>query len=800
MMQDIRYSFRILKKNPVVSVVAILTIALGIGANTAIFSIVNSVLIQPLPYRHSDRLLTIHEVAQNGEDESIWITRDRYRTWHEASRSFDAIGALLPSGFNVRIGKGTQRVQGARVSEDFFSLLGVSALHGGLFPPQDFNHEPETAVLDYYFWQNNFGGDPGLIGQSITIDNRAYIVSGILPQTFDYHYHQDVWLPLYYTKEELQTPGERSLHILALLKRDSTSQQAQAELSTISKNLQKFESGGSDRKMPQLVPLQEEVAGNVRHSLLVFQVAIGFVLLIVCVNMTNLILAQSSARVKEISIRLALGAGRRRLSLQFMIETLILSIAGGALGVTIFLWTRKILLTAVSIHLPFTANDAADFQAVAFAALLSILTGLLIGTIPAFQLTKQDFMHGLNTGLRSSATRRSGMWRTALVISEIALSVVLLIGAGLMIKSFWVLQQVNPGFDPNQVLKLRIALPEIDYPDPQKRLAYYRESMERLKALPGVEAVAMINWLPLSRISNRATFTFQDQNSLTDAQEADIHVITQDYFRAMKIPVKEGRHFTDRDDVNSRGAIIVTEAFNRRYFPDRSAIGQVVNMVHNDMTFSGEIMGVVADIRNEALDVPPKPALYVLYEQMPWQNIALREFVVRANVDAAALAETAREAVWSIDRDVPVYQVQPMAGVLHRSLGVRRFNRDLISTFGLVALVLVLIGVYGLMSYSVVQRTQEIGVRMALGAREGNILSLVLKQGLKIAVAGILAGITGALGLMSMIQKLLFGVNPLDPISFAVIAFFIALTILAASYFPARKASKVSPLVALRHE
>jgi putative ABC transport system permease protein len=800
MLPDIRYAFRLLKKNPILSVVAILTIALGIGANTAIFSIVNSVLIQPLPYRDSDRLFTIHEFAPNGEDQSIWITRDRYRTWQNENQSFDGFAALHPTGFNVRIGKGTQRAQGARVSPNFLSLLGLSPLHGRLFNAQDSDREQQIAVLDYYFWQNNFGGDPALVGRSITIDNKPYLVTGILPETFDYHYHQDVWIPLHYTKEELQTQGERSLHILAHLKRNVTPQQAQAELNTISSNVQKLEPAGSDRKQPRLIPLQEDVVGNVRHSLVVFQIAVGFVLLIVCVNMTNLILAQSSAREKEIWIRLALGAGRGRLSRQFIFETLLLSIIGGILGVAIFAWTRKVLLSSASIHLPFTAAGGADLYVLAFAALISIITGLLIGMIPAIHLTRMHFRHGLNTGMRSSANRTSGMWRTALVISEVALSVILLIGAGLMIKSFWLLQRVNPGFDPNHILKLRIALPETSYSDSQKRLIYYRESIERLKALPGVESVAMINWLPLSRISNSVKLTFPGENQPLNAREAEIHVITAEYFRVMRIPLKKGRGFTEQDGVSSRGVMIVTETFIRRYFPYQHAIGKTIQLDHTGMLFSGEIVGVVADVRNEALDTPPKPAVYVLNMQQPWQNIALREFVVRTSGDAEALAETARTVVWSIDRDVPVYQVQPMTSVLHRSLGARRFNRNLISTFGLIALILVLVGVYGLMSYSVVQRTREIGVRMALGARERNILSLVLKQGFKIGAAGILVGIVGAFGLMSMIEKLLFVVSPLDAVSFAAIAVFIALTILAASYFPARRAAKISPLVALHHD
>jgi putative ABC transport system permease protein len=801
MLQDIRYAFRMLKKNPILSVVAILTIALGIGANTAIFSIVNSVLIQPLPYRDSDRLFTIHEFAPNGEDQSIWMTRDRYTAWQNESRSFEGIAALHPTGFNVLIGKGTQRAQGARVTPEFFSLLGVSALHGRLFTAEDSNRNQHLAVLDYYFWQNNFAGDPALVGQSITIDNRVYLVSGILPETFDYHYHQDVWIPLHYTKEELQTQGERSLHILALLKHDVTPQQAQAELRTISINVQKLESAGSDGKRPDLVPLQEEVVGSVRQSLLVFQIAVGFVLLIVCVNMTNLILAQSSTREKEIWVRLALGAGRARLSRQFIIETLLLSIAGGTVGVVMFMWTHKVLLSSAGIYLPFTAASATtDLHVLAFAGLVSVITGLFIGMIPATQLTRTHFGHGLNTGMRSSANRASGMWRATLVISEVALSVILLIGAGLMIKSFWLLQQVNPGFDPNHILKLRIALPQARYSDSEKRLQYYRESIERLKTLPGVESVAMINWLPLSRISNRVKLAFPDKTPSLQSKEAEIHVITPDYFRVMKIPLKEGRAFTEQDGVSSRGVMIVTESFVGRYFPDRFALGQRLDLDHNGMLFAGEIAGVVADVRNEALDTPPKPAVYVLNTQQPWQSIALREFVVRTPGDASALAETARRAVWSIDRDVPVYMVQPMTTVVHQSLGARRFNRNLISTFGFIALILVLIGVYGLMSYSVTQRTREIGVRMALGARERNILNLVLKQGFKIAAAGILVGIAGAFGLMSMIEKLLFGVSPLDTVSFAAIALFIALTILAASYFPARRAAKISPLIALHHE
>ena len=613
MLNDVRHALRIFRKNFSLSVAAILTLALGIGANTAIFAIVHSVLIQPLPYSHSERMVTIQEKSVRDGNESIWIARERYIAWKEENRLLEEVAAMNPVGFNFRIGNGTSRVQGARVSANFLSLLGISPAFGRLFTPQDEKYgSGDVAILHYGFWLDNFGSDPDVVGRNITIDNKAFMVVGILPKTFDYHYHQDIWIPLRFTKDELETRGDRGLHILALRKPQVAIQQAQAELNAISQRVQESEPGTTDKQTVSVIPLHEEVVGDVRLALIIFQIAVGFVLMIVCVNMTNLLLAQSAKRNTEIAIRLALGASRSRLIQQFFIESLLLALFGCVLGLSVALWTRHLLLSSASNYLPFTASNDLNFGVFVFAIVISSITGVLVGLGPVLQFLKSNFNEILRSGDRSSQGRSHTKLRTVLVISEVSLSVILLIGAGLMIKSLLRLQEINPGFDATNVLKLRIALPEAEYPDEEKRVAYYHEAMDRLKALPGVTSVALINWLPLSRISMSVSIDIGNSTFAGQDFEADCHVITPDYFSAMKIPLKQGRAFSESDKRSSAGMVIVTERLRRQYFNHQNPIGQHIKINHNGALFKGEIIGVVGDVRNEALDKNPKPAIYVL--------------------------------------------------------------------------------------------------------------------------------------------------------------------------------------------
>jgi putative ABC transport system permease protein len=792
MLYELRFASRILRKNPSLSIVIVLLLGLGIGANTAIFSVVNSVLLRPLPYRTAERLMAIHQ-TQNAE-EMKWIAQEYFIEWQRTSTQLEQMAALSPEGFNVRIGEGTYRVQGARVTTNFFSMLGVSPRFGRLFIEADARHENEpVAILDHAFWQNNFGSDPNIIGQPITIDSTSYTVAGILPAGFDYHYHQDVWIPLRFTKEELQSRSERSLHVVGLLKSDAGLQQAQTELNTIASQIPEFD---SQLENVRLVPLQELLAGEVRPTLLIFQAGVGFVLLIVFVNVANLLLAHAANRQREVAVRLALGAGRSGLLKQFFMEALVLSLTGGFLGVAILLFTHKMLLVAASNYLPFTASLASlDFHVLAFAGVLSVLTALFLSLVPALQIPKNDLPEVLRAGRSVTGHSR---WQTFLVIAEVALSVILLAGTGLMIRSFWQLQAVNPGFDSNPVLKLRIALPEIRYPDEQKQMEYYREGLERLKGLPGVQSVAMINWLPLSGITLRVNFDPSD--GAGSKHEIHCHVITPDYFRTMSIPLQSGRSFSEQDDSGAPAVAIVTQTFVRRFLPNRDPIGETIRVNHRGVPVFANVIGLVDDVRNEAIDLPPQPAIYVSHRQAPWRTVPLREFVIKTASDPAMLAESAQSKLWSIDSEVPIYRVEPMSTALNRSLGVRRFNKNVISIFGTVALLLVIIGIYGLIAYSVSRRTREIGVRMALGARHSDVLTMILRQGIRIAIAGICIGVATALALTGGMSKLLFGVSPSDPITFAAISALIILVSCAAAYIPARRATKINPLIALRYE
>ena len=801
MLNDIRHALRIFRKNLALSIAAILTLALGIGANTSIFAIINSVLIQPLPYSLSERMVTIQENSVRGGNQSLWIAREQYVAWKEQSQLLEQVAALNPVGFNIRLGSGTSRVQGARVSANFLSLLGISPAFGRLFIPQDEKYgSGDVAILHYGFWQDNFGSDPAVIGRNVIIDNIAFMVVGILPKTFDYHYHQDIWIPLRFTKNELETRGDRGLHVVALQKPGVTIEQAQAELNAISQRVQESEPEVTDKQTVSVIPLHEEVVGDVRLALIIFQVAVGFVLLIVCVNMTNLLLAQSAKRNKEIAIRLALGASRRQLIQQFFVESLLLALLGCVMGLAIALWTRRLILSSASNYLPFTASSDLDLSVFVFAIAISSITGVLVGLGPAVQFLKSNFSEILKSGDRSSQGRTHTKLRTVLVIAEVALSVILLIGAGLMIKSLLRLQEINPGFDATNVLKLRIALPAVDYPDEQKRIAYYQEAMARLKTLPGVTSVALINWLPLSRISTSVSIDVGNSGPAQQKLEADCHVITPDYFRVMKISLKQGRMFGESDRRSGPGVVIITERLKRQYFSHQNPIGQHLKINHNGAIFSGEIIGVVGDVRNEGLDKDPKPAIYALYLQPPWDKIALREIVIRTTSNPISLAGSARTQLWSLDTNVPIYQVYLMSEVLSRSIGNRKFNRNLITIFGFSAIVLVIIGVYGLVSYSVNQRTREIGVRMAFGAERFDIVKLILTQGMKIALVGIGIGLSSSIVLTTAMSKLLFGVSAIDPITFLETSLLIAIVIIVAAFFPARRAANLNPLAALRYE
>ncbi|MGH9339211.1 MAG: ABC transporter permease [Acidobacteriota bacterium] len=800
--QDLRYGFRMLRKNPGLTAVAVITLALGIGANTAIFSIVNAVVLRPLPYPEADRLVEIfHAYSKiNLSQASVSpIAFDHYRKEVESLEHLAAV-TRYRAPENLTEAGNPERVRSAMVSAEFFPALRVSPVLGRTFlAEEDEPGKEHAAVLSFGIWQQRFGGDPGMVGKTIKLDGAAYTVVGILPADFQFLMEADVWLPLAFSAEELRQ-GNEFLGVIGRLKPGISFPQADAEMDSISAEVRaRFPFLEDSGWNAYVLPLDEVASGPMRHAVLILLGAVGFVLLIACVNVANLMLSRALARQKEIGIRTALGANRWRLARQLLSESLVLALMGGSLGLLVGYWGIDLLLSIIPSQIPtlIQAGIRIDGLVLVFTLLLSVATGLLFGAVPALSSAGIDINESLKEGGRTSMAEDRRRLRPLLTVAEVALALVLLIGAGLMIKSFILILQADTGFDPSNVLTFAISLSENKYRNEQQITAFHGEVLENIAGLPGVESVGSGLTLPLSQ-DWQGSFVIQGRD-LNPDPHAHLVPVSSDYFETMRIPLLKGRLFTEADTNESLPVVIIDEVTARTYWPDEDPIGKYVSGISDeDSERWREIVGVVKSVkRNSALSEQIKGDVYVPFAQLPLNSF---HFAVRTSGDPLSLAAAARAQVLEIDPEQPIFDIRTMEQRLDEFVAQPRSTMILLGSFAILALVLAAIGIYGVLSYSISQRTHEIGIRMALGARPNDIMRSIVGRGLKLALIGIALGLAAALGLSRFLSSLLYGVSATDPATFVAVSLLLTGIALLASYIPARRATRVDPKAALRYE
>jgi putative ABC transport system permease protein len=813
--QDIRYGVRTLAKNRGFSAVAVIALALGIGANSAIFSVINAVLLRPLPYTDPDRLVMLwatNPLLQLGID-NLPATAANYVEWRDQNQVFENISALDSRTFNLTSGGEPEQIACAHVSSSFFQLMDVSPKMGRAFSPEeDQPGKNQVIIVSHGLWQRRFGADLDLIGKSLTLDGHSYTLIGVMPASFGFPGtadmpaymslppQTDLWTPIAFTAEQVGRRGDHNLSVIARLKPGVTLEQARTDVGNIARQAEEQDPRAKGYGV-NVVSLGEQLVGSIRPALLVMLVAVGFVLLIACANVANLLLARSSARQKEIAIRMALGAGRGRIIRQMLTESMLLSIAGGSTGILLNFWGVGILLALSPENIPRLDQVNTDAHVLGFTLLISVVTGALFGLAPALQASRLNLNESLKEGARGSAggLHRNRV-RTLLVVSEVALSLVLLLGAGLMIRSFERLLRVDPGFNPENVLTSRLSLPANKYPDAKQQAAFFQRTLERLESLPGVQSVGAVSALPLSGAEEASSFMIEGSPPVDSSEMpmADRRRASADYFRAMGIPLVNGRYFTEADNQSAPPVAIVSESFVRRFFPEEDPLGKRIKNGGPASTRPWlSVVGVVKDVRHLALEAEPRPQVYMPYLQNTSTSMAV---VMRSASDPASLAAGVRNAVWELDKEQPITDVKSMEQYFSASVAQRRFNMILLAVFAGVALVLAAVGIYGVMSYSVTQRTQEIGIRMALGAKQTDVLRLVVRQGMIPALAGVVIGLGAGVALTRLMSSLLYGVSATDPITFAAVPLTLLGVALGACLAPARRATKVDPVIALRRE
>ena len=802
--QDLRYGARRLLQRPGFTAVATLTLALGIGANAAIFSVVNGVLLRSLPYKDPERLMMLWEA--NDRVRNNHISHQNFTDWRAQQQSFEAISAYSGrwgAPETITGGNEPERAYVVSVYRDFFNVLGVAPIAGRVFLPEEAQPgATPVVVVSHGFWERRLGANFDLTNKRLTIGGQSYNVIGVMPPGFSFPVETDLWI----SKEQFGADASsRSSHNyvgIARLKPNITREQAQTEMTAIARRIAQQDASDQQHNDVNVISVKDQLTGSIRRGLLILFGAVGCVLLIACANVANLMLARALGRQKEIAIRSALGAARARIVRQLLTESLLLALAGGALGLLFAYWLVETLV-AFGPAIPRLSEIGVDGRAIAFTFGVSLLTSLLCGLAPALSASRTDLNEALKEGGRS-ASASSGMARGALVVAEVALTLVLLVGAGLLIRSLWRVMQINPGFNHEGALTMQVSLPASDYSVSARKIAFHRQLLERLKSVPGVEAAGMVNNLPMGGVDINGQFGIagrpQDQ-----AGYAGYRVVSPDYFQTMDIPLRTGRYFTDQDTESSEPAAIISRRVADTIFRGEDPLGKRVLSV-NDATREEfdqvekwpKIVGVVGDVKHFGLENRDSADLYFCYTQRP-RRIGQMIVVVRVNGEPASLAAALRQAVIALDPNLPV-SFEAIEQIFARSTATRRYNVILLGAFAALALLLAVIGIYGVMSYAVSQSAREIGVRMALGAQAGDVLKLVVGQGLLLTLIGVGAGVAGAFALTRLLANLLFEVTTTDPLTFVGMPVLLASVALIACYIPARRATKVDPLVALRHE
>ncbi|HJQ25168.1 MAG TPA: ABC transporter permease [Blastocatellia bacterium] len=798
LLQDLRYGARMLLKAPSFTVVAIITLALGVGANAAIFSVVNAVLLRPLPYAEPDRLMIIRETKLPQFPE-FSCSPGNFLDWQKQNTVFERMVAIGTGSFNLIEGSEPERLLGMRVSDGFLETLGVQPALGRDFLTEE--NQPGhnfVVILSHGLWQRRFGGDSNVLNRAITLNGQSYTVVGVMPASFRYGGRViDLWTPIAFTAQQAQQHGSHYLQVIARLKPGATQEQAHAEMIAIAARLAEQYPDANAGWSVFVMPLLQYAVRSIKLALLVLLGAVGFVLLIACANVANLLLARAASRQKEVAIRTAMGASRWRIVRQLLTESLLLSLVGGAVGLLLAVWGKDLLLALAPEDLPRVSEASLDRWVIIFTAGITLLTGLSFGLVPALQASRPNLNETLkDAGRGSTAGGRRHLIRSSLVVLEVATALVLLVGAGLLIKSFMRLQNVDPGFNPNNALMVKIGLPQKKY-TPEQGGAFYKQLIEKVAALPGVESVGAACVLPLDDdfvlgfdIQGRPPYAPGDEPS------TNYYSVTPDYFKAMGIPLLHGRLFNDRDTKDAPHVAIINETMARKYFPDEDPIGKRINVTMGP-TLYREIVGIVGDVKQYGLDGNTPPETYEPYLQQPMSFMSL---VVRSNSDPTGLSAAIRGEVLSIDKEQPVSSIHPLTELVASSMAQQRFAMLLLSVFAAVAMLLALVGIYGVMSYSVTQRVHEIGIRMALGASSGDVLRLVVGHGLRLTLLGIVAGVGAAYGLTRLMSTLLFAVSATDLTTFILFSAALAVVALAACLVPARRATRVDPMIALRYE
>ena len=793
--KDIRYGIRSLLRRPAFTVLAVITLGLGIGVNSAIFSVINAVLLRPLPYQEPARLLTFRSNQSSPDLADV----------EAKTKTLSRLGGMVAQPLDYTAGNEPVQFQVGQVSGGFFETLGVQPERGRFITSaDDKTGGPYVVVLSHSLWSKQFNGDQQILGKTIPLSGNVYTIIGVMPATFvSPRDNTEAWTPVHVSNP--LAANFRGVHFLRTYGRLApgvTIEQARAEMQVIDKNLAAQYPADNKNRSTVLIPLHERIVGDSRQSLLVLFAAVSLVLLIACANFANLLLARAAEREREFVIRAALGAGRWRLIRQLLTESLLVSLAGGAIAVVLAIWGTSLLVALKPENLPRLEEIGVDARVLGFTFGISLLTGLIFGLLPAWTASRGGVNEALKEGGRSATAGSARQrLRSTFVVAELAVALILLVGAGLLIKTVWKLRSVGPGFNPDHLLTMRVELPEVRYKEVDKQTRFRMQALDSINSLPGAQA-AMVSELPLSGDSLNHDFLIEGRAPIAPGDEPSLETrsVIGDYFHTMQVPLLRGRNFGPQDFADKAPLVgIANEAMVRQYFQNEEPLGKRVRWARDPEVHWMTIIGVVGDVKHFGLDLPEQPGFYSPYTQAdPWKR--WMTLVVRTQSDPAAMAQAVKQQIWKVDSQLPVTRVETMSEVAAESFTARRFNMLLLSIFATLALVLAAVGIYGVMSYAVTQRTQEIGIRMALGARTIDVLKLIIRNGLTLILIGVGIGLVGAVALTRLLTTLLFGVTPTDALTFVAVSAVLILVALLACYLPARRATKVDPLVALRYE